>query len=249
MLKFGSNNAQNKLNFHSIYQLAHKMTKTYFVTGTDTEIGKTFTTSLILKVLAANGYRVVGLKPIASDSYYCQIGSYSGLVNDDAKQILLASNIDLSYPEVNPVVFEQAIAPHIAAAEQAVSLNCKQLTQLVKIPDADLCLIEGAGGWLTPLNQTETYADWVIQQGYEVILVVGMKLGCLNHAQLTAQAIRAKGVKIKGWVANQLESDMQVYQQNLEWLKSYFNEPLLAEIKYQQKTSDFIIQSLESLLT
>lgn len=223
------------------------MTKTYFVVGTDTEVGKTFCTSILLSALSKTGRKVSGLKPIASDSQFGKFRDYSGLINDDAMQILNASDVPLSYQQVNPITFEKAIAPHIAAVENGVTLDKENLKKLVRVPDSDICLIEGAGGWLTPLNEVETYADWVSEESFEVILVVGMKLGCLNHAQLTAESIRNRGVKIKGWIANQLTAYMPVYQENLSWLKSYFKEPLLAEIKYKQQLSDFEHQSLELL--
>ncbi len=225
----------------------HTMTKTYFITGTDTEVGKTYATRLMVTALANAGYKVAGLKPIASDSQKGTYGDYKGLINDDAKQLLEASNVDLGYQQVNPLVFADPIAPHIVAERQEVALSSKLLSQVVRVPYADLVLIEGAGGWLTPLNRTETYADWVTEESLDVILVVGMKLGCLNHAQLTVQAIEAKGLKLVGWVANQIESDMNAYQQNLDWLKQNLKAPLLAEIEYQQSDSDFKIQSLEKL--
>lgn len=224
------------------------MTKTYFITGTDTEVGKTFATRLMIEALVKAGYSVSGLKPIASDSQLGVYGSYQGLINDDAKQLLQASNMQLSYEEVNPFVFADPIAPHIAAKEAGIELGVSLLSEAVIKPEADLVLVEGAGGWLTPLNQSETYADWAAAEALDVIMVVGMKLGCLNHAQLTAQAIEAKGLKLKGWVANQLESDMTAYQQNFDWLSNNLSAPLLAEIKYQQTSDNFALQSLETLL-
>ncbi len=224
------------------------MTKRYFIAGTDTEVGKTYATCLMINALVNTGYKVAGLKPVASDSQLGSVANYNGLVNDDALKIKQAANLELTYPQVNPLVFEQPIAPHIAALEQGVSLSCETLNEKVAFPKADVCLIEGAGGWLTPLNKEETYADWVDQNQLEVILVVGMKLGCLNHAQLTAQAIKARGLKLKGWVANQIEPNMAHYDQNLDWLKSYFEEPLLAEVKYKQAKDDFKIQSIAKLV-
>ncbi|NVJ67108.1 MAG: dethiobiotin synthase [Gammaproteobacteria bacterium] len=224
------------------------MTKTYFITGTDTEVGKTFVTRLMVKTLVKAGYKVAGLKPIASDSRSGVLDGYQGLINGDAKQLLEASNIPLNYPQVNPLVFSEPIAPHIAAEQSGINLTVQSLSASVTIPDADIVLVEGAGGWLTPLNQTETYADWVAQESMDVIMVVGMKLGCLNHAQLTAQAIKAKGLKLIGWVANPLSPDMDAYQQNLEWLKQNLMAPLLAEVSYQQQDSNFKPQSIVSKL-
>ncbi|WP_251359135.1 dethiobiotin synthase [Kangiella sp. TOML190] len=235
------------------------MTKTYFITGTDTEVGKTYVTALLIRALRVQGHKVVGLKPIASDSQNGQIREpetdelhHEGLINSDARALYLANQGTLAYEVVNPIRFAEPIAPHIAAQRLGQALSVAQLSEYffahkTQFDAADLCLIEGAGGWLTPLNQTETYADWVAELELSVILVVGMKLGCLNHAQLTYQAVEASGLKVVGWVANQLDPQMAYYDENLTWLKTNLPAPLLAEIGYQQSASQLDLEKLRLL--
>lgn len=225
-----------------------------FVTGTDTEVGKTFVTERLVRFLRQNKQNCLGIKPIASDSQLGTLESqnhpvYSGLINPDAQSLFEANDEVLAYSEVNPIVFKEAIAPHIAAKKAKKSLSIKALDEQVSVPKAEQVIIEGAGGWNTPLNATETYADWVSKNGFDVILVVGMKLGCLNHAQLTAQAIRSSGLQLKGWVANEIIPDMSFFEENLQWLHDYFLEqhqaPLLAKVRYQQPLSEFnLLQEL-----
>jgi dethiobiotin synthetase len=202
-----------------------------FVTGTDTEIGKTFVSRSIIRALVANNKRVAGLKPIASDAQRVQ----GVLQNEDALELQKASNLKLSYEQVNPICFEPAIAPHIAADLVGQQLNGDVLTANLEVPEeADCVIIEGAGGWLTPLNQQETYADWVESQGFEVILVVGMKLGCLNHAMLTVRDIERRGLKLVGWVANFSQGEMNKAEDNLHWLKQNIPAPCLGIVPLQE---------------
>ncbi|PXF63866.1 dethiobiotin synthase [Kangiella spongicola] len=202
-----------------------------FVTGTDTEIGKTFVSRSIIRALVAKNKRVAGLKPIASDAQRVQ----GVLQNEDALELQKASNLELSYEQVNPICFEPAIAPHIAADLVGQQLNGDVLTTNLVVPEeADCVIIEGAGGWLTPLNQQETYADWVESQGFEVILVVGMKLGCLNHAMLTVRDIERRGLKLVGWVANFAQGEMNKAEDNLHWLKQNIPAPCLGIVPFQE---------------
>ncbi|GAA0204552.1 dethiobiotin synthase [Kangiella japonica] len=202
-----------------------------FVTGTDTEIGKTFVSRSIIRALVAQNKRVAGLKPIASDAHRVK----GVLQNEDALQLQKASNLELSYEQVNPICFEPAIAPHIAADLVGQQLNVDVLTSKLKVPEeADCAIIEGAGGWLTPLNLKETYADWVESQNFEVILVVGMKLGCLNHAMLTVRDIERRGLKLVGWVANFALGEMNMAEDNLHWLKQNIPAPCLGIVPYQE---------------
>jgi dethiobiotin synthetase len=212
-----------------------KANRKIFVTGTDTEIGKTFISRRIIEALVVKDLRVAGLKPIASDAEPVQ-----GIMkNDDALQLQRASNISLSYKDVNPICFEPAIAPHIAADLAGQQLNKNILTDVVKIPEsADKVLIEGAGGWLTPLNQQETYADWVEQQGFDVVLVVGMKLGCLNHAMLTVRDIERRGLNLIGWFANFAQGKMNMAEDNVQWLKQNISAPCLGIVPHQEQGKD-----------
>ncbi len=215
------------------------MAKTYFITGTDTEVGKTYVTELLLKVLRSQGQDIVGLKPIASDSHWVDFEGQNCLINSDALSIYHANQKLLTYKQINPLVYQEAIAPHIAAERSGQKLSVQLLNQQITIPEHKTVLIEGAGGWLTPLNQTETYADWVATNGFGVILVVGMKLGCLNHAQLTVQNITAKGLKLVAWIANRIQADVPYYQENLNWLKANISAPMLAEVRYQDSIEAF----------
>ena len=160
----------------------------FFVTGTDTAVGKTFIASALLRLARDRGLRCIGMKPIAAG---CRLEAGT-LRNDDALALISASATTLNYETINPVRLEPPIAPHIAAAQAGRTLSAADLTaqcRAVAAQDVDFVLIEGAGGWLVPLNDTETLADVCIEMRAPVILVVGMQLGCLNHALLTTAAI------------------------------------------------------------
>ncbi|MCG9729420.1 dethiobiotin synthase [Shewanella sp. Isolate13] len=201
---------------------------TFFVTGTDTDCGKTLISSALLT--AAKG-ETVGFKPIASGCEQTEMG----LRNSDALALMAASSIKLPYDDINPFAFEPAIAPHLAAAEKGVKLEPKRIEALLKMSEfvgADFCLIEGAGGWRLPLGEGHYLSEVVQSMQLPVILVVGMKLGCLNHALLTAEAIKADGLNLVGWVANQIDSDMAYPEQNLETLKSQLAAPFLGYVPH-----------------
>ncbi len=173
-----------------------------FVTGTDTDVGKTRISVAIIELLQRQGKRVAAMKPIASG---CEL-TIDGLRNDDALQLSQQANVDLPYQLINPYAFEPAIAPHIAAeqVETAIKLALiKQNFDLIQ-QQSDAVVVEGAGGWLVPLNQTETMADLAISLDLPVILVVDIRLGCINHALLTVKAIESTGLKLQGWIANNL---------------------------------------------
>ena len=206
--------------------------KTFFVTGTDTEVGKTFSTVALTHALRAAGRRVAVLKPVASG---CE--RIAGVwQNDDARALRAAAENDQDYASVNPLALIPAIAPHIAAQEAGVDLSVARLLQLTEATRNrcdDVLLIEGAGGFLVPLNDHESYADFVQALQLPVILVVGMRLGCINHALLTAEAIRARGLRFAGWVANSPQPTMNRYAENLAYLREHLSAPLLAEIPWQ----------------
>jgi len=190
----------------------------YFVAGTDTGVGKTRVTAALLLAARAYGLRSLGLKPVAAG---CTPAD-GRLVNDDALLLQRCSSITLDYPAVNPVALEPAIAPHIAAGRIGIELRAAELAGRVRAQEAggaELLLVEGAGGWLVPLGATETMADLAAALGYPVILVVGMRLGCLNHALLTAGAIRAAGLPLAGWVANCLTPEMDALEENIRTLE------------------------------
>lgn len=174
-----------------------------FVTGTDTEVGKTRITTGLMAVLQQQGLKTAGMKPIASGCEWID-GQWQ---NEDALAMIQQSNVSLPYTSVNPYAFEPAIAPHIAArqvnTEVSLSVIQQQYQQIKQHSDA--VIVEGAGGWLVPINDTETMADLATSLALPVVLVVAIKLGCINHALLSAQAIEQQGLELAGWVANHLD--------------------------------------------
>ncbi|WP_417501643.1 dethiobiotin synthase [Marinobacter sp.] len=192
--------------------------KTFFVTGTDTGVGKTMVSAAILEAAKSAGKRTLGMKPIASG---CE-STPAGLRNDDALILQHAATESLTYELVNPVALEPAIAPHVAAAQAGRVVSVDRLVGFcrgMQMRPADLLLIEGAGGWRVPLNDRETYAAVPRALDVPVIMVVALKLGCINHALLTAEAIRNDGLTLAGWVANRAEADaMSCEQETLNYL-------------------------------
>jgi dethiobiotin synthetase len=202
----------------------------YFITGTDTGVGKTVVAVAMINALKAQGKTVAGMKPVAAG---CE-STPQGLRNDDALQLQQAASVELPYKLINPYAFEPPIAPHIAAEEAGVEIDIEHIKQCYEeiAAQVDTVVLEGAGGWLVPLNDTATMADVAIALNLPVVLVVGMRLGCLNHALLSVESIQAKGAKPAGWVANQIDNDMQKYQKNVNSLKSRIGTPLLGEIPF-----------------
>lgn len=202
------------------------MSKTWFVTGTDTGVGKTAISCALLAAASRTGLRTAAIKPVAAG---CDTAGH----NEDALQLMEWMTASLDYEQVNPVALKSAIAPHIAAQQEDRSLQCARLAGLcrgVMLSGADFILIEGAGGWRVPVNGRETLADLAVQLQVEVILVVAMRLGCINHALLTAEAIARDGLHLAGWIANQPGETMPCYQENLETLSKLLPAPLLGEV-------------------
>jgi dethiobiotin synthetase len=189
------------------------MTSAFFVTGTDTEIGKTHVSCLLLQQYAAQGLKVIGMKPIAAG---CELvdGEW---VNDDVQRLVAASNVQAPMELINPYRFKEPIAPHLAAEKEGVTIEIhkivKAFQQLQKM--ADVVIVEGAGGFLVPLNANVDMADLAIALGLPMILVVGMRLGCINHSLLTAEAIKARVLSFHGWVANHIDPEMDVQEENI----------------------------------
>ncbi len=205
--------------------------KTLFVTGTDTDVGKTICVKALLQAGKAQNISTLAYKPIAAG---CELTA-EGLRNEDALILKANCTVETSYQAVNPISFELAIAPHIAAELENRPIDLHVITQGLKyLQDkrADLLIVEGAGGWRLPLNKEQLLSDWVKTQKLPVILVVGMKLGCLNHALLTYEAIIRDGLKVVGWIANQQQSDMPYYEQNLQMLTDKIDAPMIAEVPY-----------------
>lgn len=202
------------------------MSSAYFIAGTDTGVGKTLVAAAMLHQAAALGLSTLGLKPVAAG---CE--SRDGAwVNDDALVLQSVSSVAPDYAAVNPVALEQAIAPHIAARAAGKVLTAEHLSthcrEQIRASTADFVVIEGAGGWQVPLNDTETMADVAAALGLPVILVVGMRLGCLNHALLSAQSIAAAGLPLAGWVAN-FTAPMREARANVDTLRRRFDAPCL----------------------
>jgi dethiobiotin synthetase len=198
-----------------------------FVTGTDTEVGKTRISVGLIETLVNQGHRVVGMKPIASG---CELTA-EGLRNEDALALIQASNVDLPYEQVNPYAFEPAIAPHIAAEQVGVNVSIEHIMSHYQVlrTQADAVVVEGAGGWFVPLNKTETMADLAKALNLPVVLVVAIRLGCINHALLTVEAIRASGLSLAGWVANQPQKSLESVE-IIQTLKQHIAAPCLGEV-------------------
>ncbi|NRB24244.1 dethiobiotin synthase [Shewanella sp.] len=209
----------------------------YFVTGTDTDSGKTLVTSALLyKMSQSQAYgRTLGLKPVASG---CE-PTEKGLRNSDALALIEESSIKLDYERVNPISFLPAIAPHIAASQTGVDISpaailapIQQSIVAAELHDNDVCLIEGAGGWRLPLGQGHFLSEVVQALDVPVILVVGVKLGCLNHAVLTYEAIIADGLTVAGWVANIVEPQTRCLDENLASLHQLMPSSCLGVVPY-----------------
>ena len=203
----------------------------YFVTGTDTGVGKSLVGAGLLRAAAARGLRSTGVKPLAAGAVF-QDGTW---VNDDALLLQAASSAPQDYAATNPVLLQAATAPHIAAADEGVMLDAATIARHCRDAAShghDLLLAEGAGGWLVPLNARETLADVAVALGWPVVLVVGMRLGCLNHALLSAAAIRGAGLQLAGWVANSAWPAMPARAENIATLEARLAAPRLGTVPW-----------------
>ncbi|MEN8177974.1 MAG: dethiobiotin synthase [Pseudomonadota bacterium] len=221
------------------------MTGGFFVTGTDTGCGKTEITLGLMHRLQQDGLIVQGLKPVAAGAEETP----QGLRNDDALRIQQQCSLDVPYKQVNPFVYAPPIAPHLAAEEEGCPIQtnkiCEVFNQLVAM--SDRVIVEGAGGWQVPLGSDITISGLVKMLNLPVILVVGMKLGCINHAILTAENIRQSGVELHGWVANHIAPAMQAQEGNLKALSEWLSAPCLGEVPYleqptAEKVSGFLVR-------
>jgi len=213
--------------------------KAFFVTGTDTNVGKTLVAAGLLVVAKNMGFTTAALKPVAAG---CE-KTDAGLRNSDA--VLLQSVItqDLYYEQINPIALETAIAPHIAAQQEKRSLSADRLAGFCRgvLASADVTVVEGAGGWRVPINPRETMADLAKNLQLPVIMVVGVRLGCLNHALLTFEAIVRDGLAVAGWVANCIDVDMSALQENIESLKMRLPVPCLGVVPFLADASPFVL--------
>lgn len=201
-----------------------------FVTGTDTGVGKTLFTCALLHSHARRGLRAVGMKPIAAGA----VLEKGVLVNEDVTAMRAASNVEAPLELVNPYCFEPPIAPHIAAAQKGVRIDVERIASAYDglAALADRIVVEGAGGFRVPLGPGIDTADLARRLALPVVIVVGMRLGCLNHALLTADAVRAAGLHLAGWAASHVDPDMMCADDNVEALKARIGAPLVARIPY-----------------
>jgi dethiobiotin synthetase len=220
------------------------MSKGIFVTGTDTEIGKTCCSLGLITCLQQAGYRVAAMKPVASG---CE-QTAAGLRNEDAILLSQCASFSLAYQQVNPYALRLPIAPHIAAAVQGIEMQpavIKAAFDALSIL-ADAVVVEGVGGWTVPINANQTMADVAISLGLPVVLVVGLRLGCLNHALLTAAAIMQTGLPLVGWIANGIEPKLAWAKENVQALCERLPMPLLGTVPYlSQPTPERIAAFLD----
>jgi dethiobiotin synthetase len=201
-----------------------------FVTGTDTGIGKTYASCALLAALRARGLRAVGMKPVASG---CRATS-QGLRNEDADALIAASDPAPAYADCNPFAFAEPIAPHIAARESAIEIRLDPIRSAYArlAVGVDRIVVEGVGGWMVPFSETLMQADLVRALDLPVILVVGLRLGCVNHALLSVRAIRDDGCTLAGWIANRIDPTMACADANLATLRDRIGAPLLGVLDH-----------------
>ena len=201
-----------------------------YVSGTDTGIGKTLVSCAVLRAVRARGHRAIGMKPVASG---CVMGA-GGLRNADALDLIGAGSPVADYEMVNPYAFADPVAPHLVAADAGVRIDLARIAashaRLSAL--APSVVVEGVGGWMAPLGETLMQADLVRALRLPVLLVVGMRLGCLNHALLTARAIEADGCRLLGWVANRIDAAMLRSDDNIETLRARIQAPLLGVVQH-----------------
>ena len=212
--------------------------KGFFIAGTDTDVGKTRIAAGLLHVLAARGYTTAAMKPVSAGCHDTANGlrqhNMRNLRNDDALILQRHATLALPYEQVNPYAYAAAIAPHIAAAQSGQVIDIAHLKKLFDdmARRVDSVIVEGAGGWLVPINDHETMANVAQALGLPVILVVRMRLGCLSHALLSAESIAHHGLPLAGWVANILNPDFTPLQHNIDALRARINAPLLGVVPH-----------------
>jgi dethiobiotin synthetase len=206
--------------------------KAFFVTATDTDVGKTFASCAMLAALSACGLSTLGVKPVAAGAD-CNA---DGWHNSDALALQRYASIDLDYAQVNPVLLREPASPHIAAALEGKRVSVDKVSGFIRgvlLKRPDFAIVEGAGGWRVPLNDREMLSDLAVALGLPVILVVPVRLGCINHACLAVEAIRRDGLPVAGWIANSLSAvQMDHHRANVDTLGRIIRAPLLAELPY-----------------
>jgi len=202
--------------------------KGLFITGTDTGVGKTMVAVALTRALVARGLRTAVMKPVAAG----MVMTPDGPRNDDALELLAQSNVSAPYEDVNPWLLNTPASPHLAARHDGVSISPDRILAAHRrlAARSDFVLVEGAGGWLAPISSVATMADIAEKLALPVIFVVGLRLGCLNHALLTREAIRSSGLPFAGWIANKMAVEMPLVDANIESLTSRFRLPPLAVV-------------------
>jgi len=213
----------------------------YFIAGTDTGVGKTAVSVALIHKLVEGGGKVAGMKPVASG---CR-NTALGLRNEDAEAMMSVASVPLDYELVNPYAFEPAIAPHLAAYESGQKIELEHIRDCFEtiMAAADCVVVEGVGGWRVPLGRVITTEHMAKTLDLPVILVVGMRLGCLNHALLTVDAIARAGMELAGWVANQVDAGMARLEENIDTLCQRIEAPLLGHIPCVKKPEPALIAS------
>jgi dethiobiotin synthetase len=199
------------------------MNRAYFLTGTDTGVGKTLIAAALLRAAAARGLAALGMKPVAAGGA------------EDVDALIAASSIDAPREAVNPYLLSGPLSPHLAARRDGVAIDLEHIARCVGELQgrADFLVVEGAGGFRVPLSDTQDGADLAARLGLPVLLVVGLRLGCLNHALLTAEAIRARGLPLAGWIASQVDPAMACVMENVGTLRARLAAPLLGFVPWQ----------------
>ncbi|MET0935718.1 MAG: dethiobiotin synthase [Luteibacter sp.] len=212
------------------------MSRHYFVAGTDTGIGKTHGAQALVHAFRETGERVVGMKPVASGS----AREREGLRNQDALDLQAASWPTPPYEQVNPIALEEAVAPHLAAVRAGRTIAWAPLDDAFAAltRDYDTVVVEGVGGWMVPLGEGMSTEEIPRRWNLPVILVVGVKLGCISHARLTARAIEADGCRLAGWIANCVEPDMPLRDENIETLRDLLPAPCLGVLPHRLAPKD-----------
>lgn len=217
----------------------------FFVTGTDTGVGKTRVSAALLLALRELGISAAGMKPVASG---CR-REEGGFRNDDALLLQAQSSVGMPYELVNPYAFEPSVSPHIAAGRAGVAVDFARIRTCFRQLEerADCVVVEGVGGWETPLTDSAGVADLARDLNLPVILVVALRLGCLNHAILTARAVERAGLPFAGWVANSLENDMPFRDENLATLRRRLTAPCLAVLPWGELTGGWLANAAEQI--
>jgi dethiobiotin synthetase len=213
------------------------MSRAYFLTGTDTEAGKTLVAAALLRAAAAKGLKSLGMKPVAAGGA------------EDVDALVAAGNVAAPRDIVNPYLLREPLSPHLAARRDGVAIDLERIARCFNElrSRADFLVVEGAGGFRVPLSDTQDGADLAARLGLPVVLVVGLRLGCLNHALLTAEAIRARGLRLAGWVANQVDPAMACVEENVDTLRARLAAPLLGIVPFQPDPQPAQVASLLEL--